>query len=439
MSQKSGWGAIVPQIEPAQRTQIVEEVAETFKGRPLEELRQDTEKLVPLATQGVLASAGRLGIQIPETEVEDIAREVVARVGGLGFLAPLLRLDSGMSEIAINPDGSVWVVPKGEQDFVPLDLHPSQNDVWRAVEALLAPLGRACNEASPSVDAKLPRQEGLPGGARIKICHPVIAPGKGFPAVSIRLFEPKPVPPSQLVAWNMAPQSIVDALVEAVGKGLRILVIGGTNSGKTTLLSAICNGIPKSARVLKIEDPEEIWLDHPHVVTLEARPAQLGTAVTSYMLASGVDDAMRMSPRWLIVGEMRRGDAAAALFRAQMSDHPGLSTFHAEGPEAAINRLNLLLFNDVGVRAEGAKEMFVQAVDLLVQVGFRLDQQGKRRRHIVGIWKVQKALKAGNVVFIPLYRLAGEEVDERAASLSYVENRFNQIASAESQPPKETT
>ena len=58
----------------------------------------------------------------------------------------------------------------------------------------------------------------------------------------------------------MAPQPVVDALVEAVGKGLRLLVIGGTNSGKTTLLSAICNGIPKSARVLKIEDPEEIWL-----------------------------------------------------------------------------------------------------------------------------------------------------------------------------------
>jgi pilus assembly protein CpaF len=309
--------------------------------------------------------------------------------------------------------------------------------VWRAVEALLAPLGRACNEASPSVDAKLPRQEGLPGGARIKICHPVIAPGKGYPAVSIRLFEPKPVPPSQLVAWDMAPQPVVDALVEAVGKGLRLLVIGGTNSGKTTLLSAICNGIPKSARVLKIEDPEEIWLDHPHVVTLEARPAQLGTAVTSYMLSSGVDDAMRMSPRWLIVGEMRRGDAAAALFRAQMSDHPGLSTFHAESPEAAINRINLLLFNDVGIRAEGAKEMFVQAIDLLVQVGFRLDQKGKRRRHIVGIWKVQKTLKAGNVVFSPLYRLAGEEVDERAASLSSIENRFDQMGVVKSQLPKE--
>ena len=436
--QKPGWGAVVPQqLEPDQRSRILEEVAETFKGRPLEELRQDTEKLVPLAIQGVLAAAGRLAIQIPEAEIETIAREVVARIGGLGFLAPLLRLDSGLTEIAINPDGSVWVIPKGEQDFVPVDVHPSQNDVWRAVEALLAPLGRACNEASPSVDAKLPRQEGLPGGARIKICHPVIAPGKGYPAISIRLFEPKPVPPSQLVAWGMAPQRIVDALVEAIGKGLRTLVIGGTASGKTTLLSAICNGIPKPARVLKIEDPEEIWLDHPHVVTLEARPVQLGTAATSYMLSSGVDDAMRMSPRWLIVGEMRRGDAAAALFRAQMSDHPGLSTFHAEGPEAAINRLNLLLFNDVGIRAEGAKEMFIQAIDLLVQVGFRLDKQGKRRRHIVGIWKVQKTLKAGNVIFTPLYQLSGEEVSERLASLSYIENLFNKIAAEESQPRQE--
>ena len=102
--------------------------------------------------------------------------------------------------------------------------------------------------------------------------------------------------------------------------------------------------------MVKIEDPEEIWLGHPHVVTLEARPAQVGSSILPYTLASAVDDAMRMSPKWLIVGEMRRGDAVAALFRAQMSDHPGLSTFHAEGPEAAVMRLNLLLASDVGIQ-----------------------------------------------------------------------------------------
>jgi len=188
-------------------------------------------------------------------------------------------------------------------------------------------------------------------------------------------------------------------LVNAVAQAVRVLVIGGTASGKTTLLSALCHGIPKEARVVKIEDPEEIWLDHPHVVTLEARPAQVGSSIAPYSLASAVDDAMRMSPKWLIVGEMRRGEAVAALFRAQMSDHPGLSTFHAEGPEAAVMRLNLLLAADVGIRAEAAKEMFCQAVDLIVQVGW---QNGKRA--MVGVWEVGKSLKGGNVQFRHLYK-----------------------------------
>jgi pilus assembly protein CpaF len=425
----NSWSNLVPTIEPEQRSRIIEEVSQAFKGRSLTELRQDHEKLIQQALPLTRAVIQHLSLQAGEAEIQELAREVAARVGGLGFLEPLLRLDSGYTEIAVNTNGSVWVVPKGDQDFVRLEnVHPSLNDVWRAVEALLAPLGRACNEATPSVDAKLPRQEGLPGGARVKVLHPVIAPGDGYPVINIRLFEPKPVPPEKLVEWKVAPKEVIDALIEAVRRGLRILIIGGTASGKTTLLSAICHGIPKAARVVKIEDPEEIWLDHMHVVALEARPAQIGTSVTSYTLAHGVDDAMRMSPRWLIVGEMRRGDAVAALFRAQMSDHPGLSTFHAEGPEAAIGRLNLLLFNDIGVRAEGAKEMFIQAVDLLVQVGFRLNEQGQRRRHIVGIWAVDKTLKAGNVTFSALYRLPGQEFEERSASLAHVENLLNEFS-----------
>ena len=127
----------------------------------------------------------------------------------------------------------------------------------------------------------------------------------------------------------------------------------------------------------------------------------------------------------------RRGDAVAALFRAQMSDHPGLSTFHAESPDAAVSRLNLLLFSDVGIRAEAAKEMFVQAVDLLVQVGFRRDPTGRRRRKIVGVWMVQKALKAGNVLFTTLYELPGEDVSERIASLAQVEAKFTEFTSKE--------
>ncbi len=399
------WNSVATPLNEADRKRVLEDVAGQLQNLSLAEMRGDREKLIGRVVPLVGATASRFGLQITTDQTQAISREVVARVGGMGFLEPLLRLDANLSEISLTPIGDVWVLRKGAPSFEKLPIAPSLTDAWRATETLLAPLGRAVTEASPSVDAKLPRQEGLPGGARIKIIHPVVAPGLGFPSINIRLFEPEPVPPDQLIQWGVAPAKVMHGLVDLVSKALRILVIGGTASGKTTLLSAICSGIPKDARVVKIEDPEEIWLDHPHVVTLEARPAQVGSSILPYSLASAVDDAMRMSPKWLIVGEMRHGDAIKALLDAQMSDHPGLSTFHAEGPEAAISRMSLKLFNDAGVRAEGAKEMIAQAVDIIVQVGW---YSGKRS--MIGVWEIEKTLKGGNVQFRQLYKPGDEDL-----------------------------
>ena len=403
----NGWGATLTELNEADRKRVVDDVASNLKDLSLTEMRSEREKLIARVVPLVQSSLNRFGLQ--SMDLNEIARDIVARIGGLGFLEPLLRSDSNLSEVSVTPQGDVWVLKKGAASFERLAIKPSDTEVWRAVEALLAPLGRSVTEASPSVDAKIPRQEGLAGGARVKIIHPVVAPGLGFPSINIRLFEANPVPAEKLIEWNVAPAPVIQGLVQMVSSALRILVIGGTASGKTTLLSALCGGIPKDARVVKIEDPEEIWLDHPHVVTLEARPAQVGSSIVPYSLASGVDDAMRMSPKWLIVGEMRRGDAVAALFRAQMSDHPGLSTFHAEGPESAVMRLNLLLASDLGIRAESAKEMFCQAVDLIVQVGWL-----GGRRAMIGVWEVEKALKGGNVQFKRLYTPGDADLNQAA-------------------------
>ena len=401
----TGWGAVLPTLAIEERARVIDSVSAQFQGLSLSEMRGDREKLVARALPLVNSHLSRTGLQASQEEIVSMAREVVARVGGLGFLEPLLRTDSNLSEVSLTPHGDVWILKKGAPSFEKLEIKPTITEAWRAVETLLAPLGRAVTEAAPSVDAKIPRQEGLAGGARVKIIHPVVAPGHGYPSVNIRLFEPKPVPPERMIEWSVAPAPVIEGLVQLVSKALRILVIGGTASGKTTLLSALCHGIPKEARVVKIEDPEEIWLDHPHTVTLEARPVQVGSSIAPYTLASAVDDAMRMSPKWLIVGEMRRGDAAAALFRAQMSDHPGLSTFHAEGPEAAVTRLSLLLYADVGIQAKSAKEMFAQAIDMVVQVGWI-----GGRRTMLGVWEVIKSLKAGDVQFQQLYAPGDSEL-----------------------------
>lgn len=384
-------------ITPQQQADLLEAAGKELQGLPLEILR-DRQRLGTQAMSALQNAAARLGILVPHALMLSLGQQLAAKVGGLGVFDELLPPNrNDLSEIAMNPDGLLWLLRKGEMYFEPFSRQPSIEETWRSVEALLAPIGRSISEAQPSVDAKLPRMEGM-GGARVKIIHPVLAPGKGFPSINIRLFEPRPVPPELIIDWGVCPEAVMKTLLELVRCKYRLMVIGGTATGKTTILSAIAHGIPQTARVVKIEDPEEIWLPHANVVTLEARPRVVGSDVPGYTLSDGVDDAMRMAPNWLIVGEVRTGQAALSLFRAQMSDHPGLSTLHAESPQAAVHRLGVLMFADAQVRIEAAKEMFIMAVDLVIQVGWR---DGKRR--VIGVWEVCDQLKAGNVVFNELY------------------------------------
>jgi len=364
----------------------------------------DVDTLNQRALGAVGEVLARRRLDVPRDVMLSLAEKVVGRVNGLGALLPLLRRDD-LSEITITPEGRVFVLKKGAVQFSPVEMSLDQQACGRMVEALLRPTGRGISEAAPTVSAKLPRIESLPGlkgGARVHVLHPAVVPSRaGMYSVNIRLFEPAPVKPEKLIEWQVAPENVIADLLSAVARGVRMLVIGGTASGKTTFLSAMCSAIPKEARVVKIEDPEEIWMDHPHVVTIEARKAPLGsTSVQDYTLRHGVDDAMRMSPKWLIVGEVRTGDAAASLFRAQMSDHPGLSTFHAEGPEAMVARMALIMGVDAKIERMNAKDLIAQGIEVLVQVG--VPRSGDKRR-LIGVWEIQPELKGGNVAFEQLY------------------------------------
>jgi pilus assembly protein CpaF len=391
------WTQLAANVSPEQQRQAVEDAAKALQNLPLDELR-DRNRLAVKAQQQLTRIINGLGVAVTADLLNVLTQQVVARLGGLGFFHDLLPPQRGdLSEIAVTPDGGVWVLKKGAPRFERLPLVVSREEVWRGVEALLAPLGRALNEATPSVDAKLPRGEDF-SGARIKVLHPCIVPGGGFPSVNIRLYEARPVSPEQLIAWGMAPAAVIHGLVEMVRRTARILIVGGTATGKTTFLSGISAGIPREERVVKIEDPEEIWLDHPHTVTIEARPAPPGSSVPSYTVKNGVDDAMRMSPRWLILGEVRTGDAAMSLFRAQMSDHPGLSTFHSEGPAETVFRLSVIMFADLQVQMPAARAIFAQAVDAIVQVGWVAE-----KRALLGVWEVERELRDGEVAFRQLY------------------------------------
>jgi Flp pilus assembly CpaF family ATPase len=103
-------------------------------------------------------------------------------VGGLGFLDGLMPPASfAYTDVLVNGDGPVWGRRKGEMTFDALAHKPGREEVWRAVEALLSPQVTICTEATPSVDAKLPRDRSLGfGGARVKVLHPAISAGDGY-------------------------------------------------------------------------------------------------------------------------------------------------------------------------------------------------------------------------------------------------------------------
>ena len=178
----------------------------------------------------------------------------------------------------------------------------------------------------------------------------MIAPPGRNPSINIRLFEQKPIKPEWLLERGLMNSEMMEHFRIAMEQGGRILISGGTRTGKTTLLSALCNFLPQTWRIVKIEDPEEIWVDRPTVQTVEARPQAVGTDVRPYTLADGVDDAMRMSPDYLVIGEVRDGVAAVNLFRALMTGHSGACTFHADSPREVARRLATVMGADAGVR-----------------------------------------------------------------------------------------
>ncbi|MGD0575246.1 MAG: ATPase, T2SS/T4P/T4SS family [Anaerolineales bacterium] len=376
---------------------INHEFAAEVLRRPSKEDRQKVaDRIAVLVRQQALARK----LSLSAHTIQTICAELERRLLGLGFLDLLLppaRTD--LTEIAVYSSGLVQVMRKGQVRWETVDISPSEAEIWRALDRILGPQNKVLNEANPSVNARLPGSESNPGGGRVKALHPVIAPPGRNPAVNIRLFEQEPVRPDWILQKEMASAEILDFLSEEIQSGEKILITGGTRTGKTTLLSALCNYLPEGWRIVKIEEPQEIWIDRPTVQTLEARPAAVGTEVKPYTLADGVDDALRLSPDYLIVGEVRDGRAALALFRALMTGHSGSCTFHADTPREALERLATVMGADAGVGRADAMGMIGSAIDLIVQLGIR----GEVRR-VVSVAGVAPHPRRVEPLLIPLFR-----------------------------------
>jgi pilus assembly protein CpaF len=421
LDQTSAQSSLAPEVRQSVLDQVIDAVNREFPGSLLRSPDESERLQVTTRIGGLVAAAFRSANLPPSnTEQARIAEDVARRVMGLGFLDLLLppaRTD--LSEITIYSSGLIQVIKKGSVRWEDTGLEVDAAEVWRVLNLVLGPQSRAANEATPSVNAKLPATRHNPGGGRIKVLHPVIAPGKGYPSVNIRLFEQKPVRPDWLLGRKLMSSEMMVFLGSSMQSGERILICGATRTGKTTLLSALCNFLPEGWRIVKIEDPEEIWIDRKTVQTIEARQKVVGSEVPAYTLADGVDDAMRMSPDYLILGEVRDGFAAMALLRAFMTGHAGSCTLHADGPVEALERLSTLLGSEKNVSPRDAVRLIVSSVDLLVQI--RIVDEIRR---VTAIARLGKGQRAGEASITTLWRFDDSSTPDQP-SWNQVEEKEN--------------
>jgi pilus assembly protein CpaF len=292
-------------------------------------------------------------------------RRILDNIVGYGPLQPYLD-DRTVEEIWINEPGRVFVARHGRSELTTLVLSESQ--VSDLVERMLRPSGRRIDLSSPFVDAM------LPDGSRLHVVIPQIT--RCHMAVNIRKFVIARASLDDLVTLGAMPEPAARFLECSVAAGLNVLVSGGTQAGKTTLLNALCAAIPARERVITAEEVFELSVDLPDVVALQTRQANLEGA-GEITLRRLVKEALRMRPQRLIVGEVRQEECLDLLI-ALNSGLPGMCTLHANSArEALVKMCTLPLLAGENVSAAFVVPTVASSVDLVVHLGS--DADGRRR------------------------------------------------------------
>jgi len=327
------------------------------------------------------------GVVAPVTGRVGVVDDLLARVCGFGPLQRFLD-DPEVEEVWINEPSRVFVARHGRHELTDVILDREQ--VAELVERMLKASGRRLDLSSPFVDAM------LPGGHRLHVVLEGIS--RDFVSVNIRKFLVRAANLDDLVGLGSLTQPAADFLRAAVTAGLNIVVAGGTQAGKTTLLNCLAGAVSGTGRIVTAEEVFELRFDHPDAVALQTRQAGLeGTG--SVTLRDLVREALRMRPTRIVVGEVRSAECLDLLL-ALNSGLPGMATLHANSArEALVKMCTLPLLAGENVSARFVVPTVAASVDLVVHLG--IDADG--RRHVNEIVAVPGRIEDDVIEIEPLF------------------------------------
>lgn len=287
----------------------------------------------------------------------------------LGPLAPYAA-DGPVTDLFVNGDRGLWIDRGTGAEREP-GWAANEAEVRALAVGLIARGGRHVDEATPAVDVRLGR------GIRVHAVLPPLSPGGTL--ISVRVPRVAGFPLAALARAGMLDATTEETLRRAVAERRNLLVTGAGGTGKTTLLGALLAEAPPRERIVLLEDVAELRLDHPHVVALEARQANLegsGRIGLDVLLR----EALRMRPDRLVVGECRGPELRELLAALNTGHDGGAGTLHANSLDDVPVRLEALGAT-AGMSAEAVARQAASALDLVVHLE-RVD--GRRRVAQVG-------------------------------------------------------
>jgi len=326
-----------------------------------------------------------------------IVNEVVNDILGLGPLEHLLY-EPTIADIMVNGHDSIYIERFGKLEKTPITFKDDAH-LLKVIDRIVTGVGRRIDESSPLVDAR------LKDGSRVNAIIPPLA--IDGPSLSIRRFTQDKIQLQDMVAIGSLSQAMAEVFANIVKVRMNILISGGTGSGKTTMLNAMSNHIPKTERVVTIEDSAELQLKMENLVRLETRPPNIEGKgeVTQRDL---VKNSLRMRPDRIVIGEVR-GQEAFDMLQAMNTGHDGsLTTIHANTPRDALSRVeNMVTMSGFDLPVKTIRSQIASAINVVVQ----LERMEDGKRRVISVSEIN-SMEGDVITMSEIFRFERRGVEE---------------------------
>jgi Flp pilus assembly CpaF family ATPase len=296
--------------------------------------------------------------------MDELAWAVHDQRYGLGPVTAYMR-DPQVENVDINGCDQVWVTYASGERIVAPPVAASDDALISMIREWATRGGQTARDfsaAAPIVNVA------LAGNARLTATMAVTP----RPCVSLRRHGHLDATLATLTELGTIDAALAGFLAAAVRSRCNIIVTGGVNAGKTTMLRALAGEIPPGERIATLESEYELYLhelgQHPDVIAFEAREAN-SEGVGGISLHDLIAHALRHNPRRILVGEVRRDEIMPMLEAMNAGQEGSMCTLHANSPAEAFNRILILGLRGGLVLSERAIHILVgMAVDLVVHV-----------------------------------------------------------------------